>query len=76
MNTINTNNIITNTNTQNGRLVGFTTMLSWLKRYSTTWWNIWADLVGGVMLLAFAAFALLKLAQTLVRHGGIPTMPA
>jgi threonine/homoserine/homoserine lactone efflux protein len=34
---------------------GFTTMLSWLKRYSSTWWIIWADLIGGVMLLAFAA---------------------
>lgn len=48
---------------------GFATMLSWLKRYSTTWWIIWADLVGGVMLWVFAAFALLKLAQTLLRHG-------
>lgn len=49
---------------------GFATALAWLKRYSSTWWIVWADLVGGVMLLAFAAFALLKLVQTLLRYGG------
>jgi hypothetical protein len=58
-----------------GWIWGFTTMLAWLKRYSSTWWIIWADLVGGVMLLVFAAFALLKLAQTLLRHGGISSPP-
>lgn len=52
-----------------GWIWGFTTLLSWLKRYSSTWWIVWADLVGGVMLLVFAAFALLKLVQTLLRHG-------
>ncbi len=51
---------------------GFTTLLSWLKRYSSTWWIVWADLVGGVMLLVFAAFALLKLVQTLLAHRDSP----
>lgn len=55
-----------------GWIWGFATLLSWLKRFSSTWWIIWADLVGGVMLLVFAAFALLKLAQTLLRHGVVP----
>jgi threonine/homoserine/homoserine lactone efflux protein len=55
-------------------VAGFSAMLAWLKRYSST--GMWADLVGGVMLLAFAALTLLKLAQTLRGHplpdDGIP----
>jgi threonine/homoserine/homoserine lactone efflux protein len=51
---------------------GFTSLLSWLKRYSTTWWIVWADLVGGVMLLVFAALALLKLVAELRSGRSIP----
>ena len=40
---------------------GYTSMIAWLKRYRST--GMWADLVGGVMLLVFAALALLKLAS-------------
>lgn len=47
-------------------VVGFSAMLAWLKRYSST--GMWADLVGGVMLLGFAALTLLKLAQSLLGH--------
>jgi hypothetical protein len=47
-------------------VTGFSAMLAWLKRYSST--GMWADLVGGVMLLAFAALTLLELAQTLLGH--------
>ena len=47
-------------------VVGFSGMLAWLKRYSST--GMWADLVGGVMLLAFAALTLLELAQALLGH--------
>lgn len=52
----------------------FASLLSWLKRYSTTWWIVWADLVGGVMLLVFAALALLKLVAEL-RAGGSISLP-
>jgi threonine/homoserine/homoserine lactone efflux protein len=47
-------------------VTGFSAMLAWLKRYSST--GMWADLIGGVMLLAFAALTLLELAQTLLGH--------
>jgi threonine/homoserine/homoserine lactone efflux protein len=57
-------------------IAGFSAMLAALKRYtsSSTWWIIWTDLIGGVMLLGFAALALLKLAQTLMQHRGPPML--
>lgn len=53
-----------------GWIAMYTAMLAWLKRYSTNWWEVWADLIGGVMLLVFAALTLLKLATTLLKMGG------
>ena len=57
-------------------IAGFSALLSTLKRYTanSTWWIVWTDLIGGVMLLAFAALALLKLAQTLLHHRGPPLL--
>lgn len=57
-------------------IAGFSALLSMIKRYtaSSTWWIVWTDLIGGVMLLGFAALALLKLAQTLVVHRGPPML--
>lgn len=46
---------------------GFTAMLAYLKRYSST--GMWADLIGGALLLTFAAFTLLKLIRALHRTG-------
>lgn len=60
-------------------IAGFSALLSMIKRYtaSSTWWIVWTDLIGGVMLLGFAALALLKLAQTLMQylqHRGPPLL--
>ena len=57
-------------------IAGFSALLAMIKRYtaSATWWIVWTDLIGGVMLLGFAALALLELARKLVVHRGPPML--
>ena len=46
-----------------GWVVAFSGLLGWAGRYRRNWWMALADAAGGVMLLAFAALALLRLTR-------------